>query len=225
MENKLQNRRRPIDPSASSVTLLQVDQNVSKVFAMAQTRPIMVCRYHTPFAVILSTSMWIGASKLENFVPPGSPLIRLSDAVDLALGMDEERVSRWPVQAQLQIPADKALRSLLIMALHSIPTEAQLHSQILSNMAFRWFVGVQLNERLWDCAVFARSLRQLLECEAAVEVLLEVLQHAIAENSHAGHFTPNVALARSWALRHPGLQERVPLQEHRSSPLILMPVR
>mgnify|MGYP006183343783 CR=1 FL=1 len=96
METKQRDRRRSLDMSASTVTLLEVDQNVSKVFAMAQERPISVYRYRTPYAVVVSTSMWLAASKIEDFVPPHSPLTRIKEvAEDLVKNSNIIKASGW----------------------------------------------------------------------------------------------------------------------------------
>lgn len=223
MENKKRNHRKQLNPDASSVTLLEVDQNVSKVFAMARNRPVMVNRYRTPFAVVMSTEMWIGASKLEDFLPPDSPLSRIKETIDFELRMRQRMLDALPICEKMQIPVMQAIRALFLQVLHSTPTEAALHKQIIANMQWRWFVGLKLNTPLWPCEQFAKELRMLLGCVEAVEMLLEMVQSAVSREGAALDFNFNIALARAWALRHPHLRARVPLEDYPGGPMILMP--
>jgi len=206
---------------ASTVTLLEVDQNVSKVFAMAQERPVSVYRYRTPYAVVVSTTMWIAASKLEDFVPPHSPLTRIKEYVDLELRMRQGELDALSVHSRMEMLPEQAIRVLLLQVLHSIQTESTLHGQIMANMVFRWFVGLHVNAPLWDRVRFTWDLRKLLECVEAVELLLDLTQ--LAATKGAADFNINVALARSWALRHPTLRRRVPIEDYPGGPTILMP--
>ncbi|AYN19529.1 transposase [Alcaligenes aquatilis] len=221
METKQRDRRRSLDTSASTVTLLEVDQNVSKVFAMAQERPISVYRYRTPYAVVVSTTMWLAASKLEDFVPPHSPLTRIKEYVDFELQTRLDEIEALSIRSRIGMKPEQAIRALLLQVMHSIQTESALHGQIMSNMVFRWFVGLQVNAPLWDRTRFTWDLRKLLECVEAVELLLDVTQLAAAKG--AADFNINVALARSWALRHARLRQRVPVEDYPGGPFILMP--
>jgi len=148
METKQRDRRRSLDMSASTVTLLEVDQNVSKVFAMAQERPISVYRYRTPYAVVVSTSMWLAASKIEDFVPPHSPLTRIKEYVDFELQTRLDDIEALSIRSRIEMKPEQAIRALLLQVMHSIQTESALHGQIMSNMVFRWFVGLQVNAPL-----------------------------------------------------------------------------
>lgn len=223
METKQRERRRPIDEQSSSVSLLEVDQNVSKVFGMAQKRPILVNRYGSPFAVVLSTTMWSGASKQEDYLPPRSPLTSIRKLVEQELEARSHTLMPR-LKSVMTVEPGQALRALLLQVLYSIPTEASLRDQIMANMVFRWFVGLHLNTPLWDLSHFARDLRTVLEHADAVEFLLETTQLIIATRDHcAVDLDINIALARSWAMRHPSLCRRVPYDDYSGGPMILLP--
>lgn len=223
METKKRVSRRPIDETSSSVTLLEVDQNVSKVFGMAQNRPILVNRYGSPYAMVLSTTMWSGASKQEDYLPPRTPLVSVRKCVEQELGARGHSLIQH-LKTVMTMEPEQALRALLLQVLHSIPTEASLRDQIMANMIFRWFVGLHLNTPLWELTQFVRDLRTTLEYADVVEFLLETTQLIIATRERSVEdFDVNIALARSWALRHPNLRRRVPFDDYSGGPMIILP--
>ncbi|CAB3647330.1 transposase [Achromobacter pestifer] len=224
METTNKGSRSPLDPHVSKVSLLDVDMNVSKVFAMARKRPITVFRYRSPYAVIVSHDTWVCTTKPSAIVPLRSPLVPLNDAIEHAQQTQAWSFGLTAVFPRLLLEPATIARALMLQVLYSIPTEATLHDQLTFNRAFRWFVGLHGETPVWDSGPFVQDLRTLLEDDRAVELLLELLQRAMPViTSPESDFKLNIALARAWALRHPRLDKRVPSQASHDGRLFLMP--
>jgi len=65
-------------------------------------------------------------------------------------------------QADRQITLEKLLRALLLQALYSVPREGVLMEQLDYNMLFRWFVGLNMDDPVWDVTVFITKNRERL---------------------------------------------------------------
>ena len=76
------------------------------------------------------------------------------------------------------IPPEKLLRAQLIQMLYSIRSERLLMEEIDYSMLFRWFVGMNLDEPVWDVTVFTKNRNRLLEGDVAREFLGEVVKQA-----------------------------------------------
>lgn len=66
-------------------------------------------------------------------------------------------------RGRLSIPPERLLRALLIQVLFSIRSERQLMEQLESNLLFRWFVGLGIDDRVWEPTTFCRNRDRLLE--------------------------------------------------------------
>ena len=76
------------------------------------------------------------------------------------------------------IPPEKLLRAQLVQMLYSIRSERLLMEEIDYSMLFRWFVGMNLDEPVWDVTVFTKNRNRLLEGDVAREFLGEVVKQA-----------------------------------------------
>lgn len=98
------------------------------------------------------------------------------------------------------IPPEKLLRAQLIQMLYSIRSERLLMEEIDYSMLFRWFVGMNLDEPVWDATVFTKNRNRLLEGDVAREFLSEVVQQAQAKGLTSDeHFTVDGTLIEAWA--------------------------
>src|SRR3954447_20141994 len=98
------------------------------------------------------------------------------------------------------IPPEKLLRAQLVQMLYSVRSERLLMEEIDYSMLFRWFVGMNLDEPVWDVTVFTKNRDRLLEGEVAQEFLSEVLNQARDKNlTSDGHFTVDGTLIEAWA--------------------------
>jgi transposase len=98
------------------------------------------------------------------------------------------------------IPPEKLLRAQLIQMLYSIRSERLLVEEIDYSMLFRWFVGMNLDEPVWDVTVFTKNRNRLLEGDVAREFLCEVIAQAQAKGLTSDeHFTVDGTLIEAWA--------------------------
>jgi len=80
------------------------------------------------------------------------------------------------------IPPEKLLRAQLLQMLYSIRSERLLMEEIDYSMLFRWFVGLNLDEEVWDATSFTKNRDRLLEADVAKEFLAQVVEQARAQD-------------------------------------------
>ena len=98
------------------------------------------------------------------------------------------------------IPPEKLLRALLIQMLYSVRSERLLMEEIDYSVLYRWFVGMNLDEPVWDVTVFTKNRDRLLEGDVAREFLCEVVKQAQEKNLTSDeHFTVDGTLIEAWA--------------------------
>ena len=98
------------------------------------------------------------------------------------------------------IPPEKLLRAQLMQMLYSIRSERLLMEEIDYSMLFRWFVGMNLDEPVWDVTVFTKNRNRLLEGDVAREFLCEIVRQAQATGLTSDeHFTVDGTLIEAWA--------------------------
>lgn len=98
------------------------------------------------------------------------------------------------------IPPEKLLRAQLIQMLYSVRSERLLMEEIDYSMLFRWFVGMNLDEPVWDVTVFTKNRNRLLEGDVAREFLCEVVGQARENNLTSDeHFSVDGTLIEAWA--------------------------
>jgi transposase len=98
------------------------------------------------------------------------------------------------------IPPEQLLRALLLQALYSIRSERMLIEQLEYNLLFRWFVGLELDDKVWVPTVFTKNRDRLLEAEVAHAFLNGVVTLARKERLLSDeHFTVDGTLIEAWA--------------------------
>jgi transposase len=120
---------------------------------------------------------------------------------DEALRNMSERFDRmYAKTGRPSIAPEKLLRAQLIQMLYSIRSERLLMEEIDYSMLFRWFVGMNLDEPVWDVTVFTKNRNRLLEGDVAREFLCEVIGQAQAKGLTSDeHFTVDGTLIEAWA--------------------------
>ena len=100
------------------------------------------------------------------------------------------------------IPPERLLRALLLQALYSIRSETQLMEQLDYNLLYRWFVGLNPDDAVWDVTVFTKNRERLMGGEISQRLLEAVLRQA-SENDLLSeeHFTVDGTLIEAWAGR------------------------
>jgi len=98
------------------------------------------------------------------------------------------------------IPPEQLLRAQLLQMLYSIRSERLLMEEIDYSMLFRWFVGLNLDDEVWDATVFTKNRDRLLEADVAQEFLAHVVGQARAQGLTSDeHFTVDGTLLEAWA--------------------------
>jgi transposase len=98
------------------------------------------------------------------------------------------------------IPPEKLLRALLLQMLYSIRSERLLMEQIDYSILFRWFVGMNLDDQVWNPTTFTKNRERLLDADVAKEFLVQVVAQARAKGwASDEHFTVDGTLLEAWA--------------------------
>jgi len=92
------------------------------------------------------------------------------------------------------------LRALLLQVLYSVRSERLLMEQLGYNLLFRWFVGLSMDDAVWDVTVFTKNRERLLEGEIAEAFFEQVVEQARAKELLSDeHFTVDGTLVQAWA--------------------------
>ena len=103
-----------------------------------------------------------------------------------------------PTPAVLSIAPEYILRALLLQVLYSVRSERLLVEQIDYNLLFRWFVGLGMDDAVWNHAVFSKNRDRLLTSDVAQQFFAEVNKQAKKFMSDE-HFTVDGTLIQAWA--------------------------
>jgi transposase len=129
------------------------------------------------------------------------PLRAIRAMVDEVLGQLSRRFDgMYATVGRPSIPPEKLLRAQLLQMLYSIRSERLLMEEIDYSMLFRWFVGLNLDEEVWDPTSFTKNRDRLLEADVAKEFLARVVAQAGAQGLTSDeHFTVDGTLLEAWA--------------------------
>src|SRR4029077_12547651 len=98
------------------------------------------------------------------------------------------------------IAPEKLLRAQLLQMLYSIRSERLLMEEMDYNLLFRWFVGLNADDTVWDATVFTKNRDRLLKADVAQEFLLRVVEQARAKGLTSDeHLTVDGTLLEAWA--------------------------
>lgn len=138
---------------------------------------------------------------LERRVPDDHPLRRLRILVDVLLAsMDAELTAAYSHTGRPSIPPERLLRALLLQVLYTVRSERQLVEQLDYNLLFRWFVGLAMDEAVWDRTVFTANRDRLLSTEMARAFFQRVLYLAEWRDLVSDeHFSVDGTMIEAWA--------------------------
>ena len=156
---------------------------------------------------------------LEQRVPKDHPLRAIRQMSDAALReLDSEFQQLYARRGRPSIAPEKLIRAQLLQVLYSVRSERQLMEQLDYNLLFRWFVGLNIDDPVWDVTVFTKNRERLIEGEVAEQLLLAVVEQARAHQLLSEeHFTvdgtsiqagPAVAASVRSPIRPAGARER-----------------
>lgn len=138
---------------------------------------------------------------LERRVGPDHPLRAIRGIVNAALSeMSGEFDALYPPTGRDSIPPERLLRALLLQAFFSIRSERQLVERIDFDLLFRWFVGLGVDDPVWDATTFTKNRDRLLAGEVASRFLASVLaQPKVRTLLSTEHFSVDGTLLEAWA--------------------------
>ena len=104
----------------------------------------------------------------------------------------------YAATGRASIAPEYILRALLLQAFYSVRSERQLVEQLDYNLLFRWFVGLGMDDAVWNHAVFSKNRDRLLNSEVAQQFFAAVNKQAKRFMSD-DHFTVDGTLIQAWA--------------------------
>lgn len=137
----------------------------------------------------------------EDLVPADHPLRPLRKLVNDALAELSPKFSKlYASRGRPSIAPEKQMRALLLQMLYSIRSERMLMEQMRYNMLFRWFVGLTIDERVWDVTVFTKNRERFLNGDIATKFFEVVVRQARDAGLLSDeHFTVDGTLVEAWA--------------------------
>ncbi|WP_069128471.1 IS5 family transposase, partial [Candidatus Thiodiazotropha endolucinida] len=138
---------------------------------------------------------------LESFVPPNHPLRPIRILLDEALkNLNWLFDGIYADSGRESIPPERLIRAQLLQVLYSIRSERQLVEQISYNLLYRWFVGLTIDDKVWDHSVFSINRDRLLDHEVIPELFSEVVSLARKRKLLSEeHFSVDGTLIQAWA--------------------------
>src|SRR3982074_3708607 len=135
----------------------------------------------------------------EQRIPKDHPLRAIRALVDEILAdMSREFDRLYAATGRPSIPPERLLRAQLLQVFYSIRSELLLMEQLEYNLLFRWFVGLTMDDPVWDATTFTKNRDRLLNQEIAPSFFRRVVDRAQGLMSDE-HFTVDGTLIEAWA--------------------------
>ena len=137
----------------------------------------------------------------ETRVRKDHPLRAMRTMVDKVLqGLSPQFNRMYAREGRPSIAPEKLLRAQWLQMLYSVRSERQLMEESDYSILFRWFVGLNLDEAVWDATTFTKNRDRLLKAEVAKHFLAPVVSQARANSwTSDEHFTVDGRLLEAWA--------------------------
>lgn len=137
----------------------------------------------------------------EQRVPSGHPLRKVREMTDRLLGeLSDLFDEMYSTMGRPSIAPEKLLRALLLQVLYTVRSERMLIEQLDYNLLFRWFVGLNMDDAVWDVTVFTKNRDRLLKAEVARKFFDLVVGEAHALDLMSDeHFTVDGTLLEACA--------------------------
>jgi transposase len=137
----------------------------------------------------------------EQRVPKDHPLRTVRSLCDIALkALSREFDRMYSDIGRPSIAPEKLLRALLLQILYTVRSERMLMEQLNYNMLFRWFVGLNMDDTVWDATVFSKNRDRMLKSDIAGQFFQAVVEEArVMELLSDEHFSVDGTLIEAWA--------------------------
>jgi transposase len=134
-------------------------------------------------------------------VPQEHPMRGIRAMADIALKELSPEFDRlYSKVGRPSIPPERLLRALLLQYFYGIRSERLLMEQLNYNLLFRWFVGLSMDDEVWDASSFSKNRDRLLDGDIAQRFLNAVLAQAREKGLTSDeHFSIDGTLIQAWA--------------------------
>jgi len=138
---------------------------------------------------------------LEKRVRQDHPLRAIREMANVALAaLSGDFAALYAGTGRPSIPPEMLLRATLLQAFYSIRSERQLLERLEFDLLFRWFVGLGVDDPVWDHSTFSKNRDRLLEGDIAAAFLAAVLaQPRVKRLLSSEHFSVDGTLVEAWA--------------------------
>lgn len=138
---------------------------------------------------------------LESRVPADHPLRKIRPLLEETLdSLDRTFEAIYADSGRPSIPPERLIRASLLQVLYSIRSERQLMEQLDYNLLFRWFVGLTVDDPVWDHSTFSKNRERLIESGVARRIMKRLLKRAKRERLLSSeHFSVDGTLLEAWA--------------------------
>jgi len=117
------------------------------------------------------------------------------------------------------IPPEQLLRAMLLQAFYSIRSERQLMERLDFDLSFRWFVGLGIDDAVWDHSTFSKNRDRLLDGDVAAGFLCAVLERPkVKRLLSTEHFSIDGTLIEAWASMKSFKAKEPPQDDSKSDP-------
>jgi transposase len=119
---------------------------------------------------------------------------------EVLTALDTEFEALYEGIGRQSVAPERLLRASLLQAFYSVRSERQLMEQINYNLLFRWFVGLGIDDAVWDHSTFSKNRERLLGADVAAKFLAAVLRHPkVTRFLSDEHFSVDGTLVEAWA--------------------------
>jgi len=134
-------------------------------------------------------------------VPMDHPLRLIKEMANRALKeLSKDFSQMYAPTGRPSIPPEKMIRALLLQVLYSIRSERMLMEQLDYNLLFRWFVGLSMDEGVWDHSTFSKNRERLLNADIVRKFFERIREQAQKQGLLSDeHFTVDGTLIEAWA--------------------------
>lgn len=139
--------------------------------------------------------------RLEQRIAVDHPLRAIRSLVDAALEeLSADFDELYAPDGRPSIAPERLLRALLLQAFYTVRSERLLMEQLDYNLLFRWFVGLSIDDPVWDATVFCKNRDRLLEGDIAAKFFATVLNlPRVRKLLSSEHFSVDGTLIEAWA--------------------------
>jgi transposase len=139
--------------------------------------------------------------RLEQRIPADHPLRAIRELTDAALsGLSRDFDKLYARDGRPSIPPERLLRALVLQALYTVRSERQLMEQLDYHLLFRWFVGLSIDDPVWDATVFCKNRDRLLDGDIAAKFFAAILNlPQVCKLLSNEHFSVDGTLIEAWA--------------------------